>query len=177
MASSSEVAALEVTNKIRLAGLSGDRNLRHLHNHVSDKVRETRGSSGDSRALNYIAVTALQPGSSNKPYPFWNAGINGSNQFVQITDSGFADASCFLRDTDASKSMLKGPFNFDVQLPRSTYNNPITDFSRRKIVQYIAVLNSSDTYEYDDDEGHGTHVAGTVAGYLASNQDTVASSN
>ena len=94
-----------------------------------------------------------------------------------MTDTGFDDASCFLRDTDASKSVLKGPFNFDVQLARSTYDSPITDLSRRKIVQYIKVSTSSDTYGYDYEDGHGTHVAGTVAGLLSNRADNVAVKN
>jgi hypothetical protein len=177
IASSSAVAGLEVTSKARLSELPGHKKSGDLRNQVSDKIRElgsSSGSPGEARSLNYIAVTALQSGSSSRPYPFWSAGINGSNQYVQIADSGFDDASCFLRNTDESKSVLKGPFNFDVQLQRSTYDKPITDFSRRKIVQYIAVSNSSDTYEYDDETGHGTHVAGTVAGFLSSDEDDIA---
>ena len=174
LASFSEVAGLEVTERISLKGLPNGRNSGSFPSWKTDQGRKLRSSTGDVRALNYIAVTALQSGNANQPYPFWRAGINGSNQFVQVTDTGFDDASCFLRDTDASKSLLKGPFNSNVQLERSTYDNPITDFSRRKIVQYIAVSNSSDSYEYDYKDGHGTHVAGTVAGRLASDGNSVA---
>jgi hypothetical protein len=175
LASSSNVTGLEVAKKMITEKLLREINSGHLVNLKLDNDRELKGSSfGNIRALNYIAVTALQSGSSSRPYPFWSAGINGSNQYVQIADSGFDDASCFLRNTDESKSVLKGPSNFDVQLQRSTYDKPITDFSRRKIVQYIAVSNSSDTYEYDDETGHGTHVAGTVAGFLSSDEDDIA---
>ena len=173
LASSSEVAGIGITKTVRSGGLTSERKPSHLRNQVSVKGRALENDSGDVGTSNYIAVTALQSGDSNKPYPFWNAGINGSNQFVQVTDTGFDDASCFLRDTDASKSVLMGPFNFDVQLARSTYDSPITDLSRRKIVQYIEVSTSSDTYGYDYEDGHGTHVAGTVAGLLSNRADIV----
>jgi subtilisin family serine protease len=173
LASSSEVAGLEITKKMRLQGhaekIEAARNPRLR----SAKGRELDGSASGVGVLNYVAVTALQSGDSSKPYPFWSVGINGSDQYVQVTDTGFDDASCFLRDTDASKSVLKGPFNFDVQLARSTYDSPITDTSRRKIVQYIEVSSSDDTYKYDYVDGHGTHVAGTVAGRLASDGNNV----
>jgi hypothetical protein len=177
LASSSEVAGIGITKKVRPGGLPSESKSNYLRSQVSDKGRTLEHDSGDVGTSNYIAVTALQSGDSNKPYPFWNAGINGSNQFVQVTDTGFDDASCFLRDTDASKSVLKGPFNFDVQLARSTYDSPITDLSRRKIVQYIKVSTSSDTYGYDYEDGHGTHVAGTVAGLLSNRADNVAGKN
>ena len=173
LASSSEVAGLEITKKMRLQGHPEKIEATPKPRLRSAKGRELDGSASGVGVLNYVAVTALQSGDSSKPYPFWGVGINGSDQYVQVTDTGFDDASCFLRDTDASKSVLKGPFNFDVQLARSTYDSPITDTSRRKIVQYIEVSSSDDTYKYDYVDGHGTHVAGTVAGRLASDGNNV----
>jgi hypothetical protein len=177
VASSSEVAGLEVTKKLQLEGHEKSK-LDDLLSLEAEKVRELESSlGGGAEAMNYAAATALQSADSSKPFPFWDAGINGTNQYVQVTDTGFDDASCFFRDTDASASVLTGPFNFNVQLARSTYNSPVTDLSRRKIVQYIQVATSSDTYGYDYQDGHGTHVAGTVAGKLASNANTVTVQN
>jgi hypothetical protein len=173
IASFSEVTGFEITKKMRTLGQLDKSKAGRLRGHALDTGDELESSFANFGVLNNVAVTALQSGDSNKPYPFWNAGIDGSNQYVQVTDTGFDDASCFLRDTDASKSVLKGPFDFDVQLLRSTYDSPITNFTRRKIVQYIEGSNSSDTYAYDYKDGHGTHVAGTVAGLLASDTNNV----
>ena len=40
-----------------------------------------------------------------------------------------------------------------------TFENPITDKSKRKVIQY-----TSNSDNFDDIEGHGTHVCGTAAG-------------
>ena len=177
LASSSEVAGLEVTKKMRSQGQLKESKSNHLRGQLSLEDRRLQSVPTDPGALNFIAVTALQSGNASKPYPFWSAGIDGSNQSVQVADTGFDDASCFFRDTDASKSFLTGPFDFDVQIPRSTYDSPITDLSRRKIVQYIEFSNSSDSYAYDYVDGHGTHVAGTVAGQLSSDENNVTVKN
>jgi hypothetical protein len=73
---------------------------------------------GNAEPLNDRGSTALQSGSSAQPYPFWGIGINGSGQFVQVTDTGADDASCFLRDFDVAAS-LTGVFNSNAQVARS----------------------------------------------------------
>jgi hypothetical protein len=84
---------------------------------------------------------------------------------VQVVDTGFDDASCWLRDTGfIAASALR-------QVDRSSWDAPITNTSLRKVVQYVSVnmRNSSSTpgvYGYDYAAGHGTHVASTVCGSL-----------
>jgi len=116
------------------------------------------------RSLNFMAVQALQSGDVGTS-PLWDAGITGGSQLVQVTDTGFDDASCFLRDSGATDGDLTGSFNGDVQVARSTWDAPVTDLTKRKVVQYVGIGLGGD-YEYDYFSGHGTHVAGTVAGSI-----------
>ena len=55
---------------------------------------------------------------------------------------------------------------------RSTIEDPITNSSRRKVVQYIAFQDGGD-YE----EGHGTHVSGSVAGQDIDESDSQSAYN
>ena len=73
--------------------------------------------------------------------PFYDSGLNGEGQTVAISDTGCDTNSCYFIDDDGS-------------VP-----NDVIDQSRRKIVQYVDFVDNTD-YEY----GHGSHVAGTVAG-------------
>jgi subtilisin family serine protease len=84
-----------------------------------------------------------------------------------VADTGFDDASCFLVDDPSTRASLTGDFNSGVQMARSLYDSPTTDLSRRKIVQYIKRSDSDDSFGYDYANGHGTHVAGTVAGSIS----------
>ena len=79
-----------------------------------DATAESRPRPKPRRA-NSVAVTGLQSGDSLDPTPLWDAGLTGSGQFVQVTDTGFDDASCFLRDT-GSKASLTGAFSSSNQV-------------------------------------------------------------
>ena len=75
------------------------------------KVRAASEAPADGRrahrSLNYVAKTALETDQFRDV-----ALINGTGQLVQVTDTGFDDASCFLRDTGA-EDFLVGGFNGD----------------------------------------------------------------
>jgi subtilisin family serine protease len=168
--------ALSFPNDVRLAVLkdaaaSSFKNLRGSAGHLMMPKDVASAESPQPRALNSVAVIALQSGSTGSA-PLWAIGVNGTGQYVQVTDTGFDDASCFLRDFGSAAS-LTGGFNADYQVTRSLWNNPITDFTKRKVVQYISV-SLGGTYEYDYASGHGTHCVGTVAGSIASSDDDTA---
>jgi hypothetical protein len=79
--------------------------------------------------------------------PYSSAGLNGLNEVVGVGDTGLDELMCFFTEGDGTV------------VTRSTIEDPITNSSRRKVVQYIAFQDGGD-YE----EGHGTHVSGSVAG-------------
>jgi len=82
---------------------------------------------------------------SNKKLPFHDAGIKGFGQTVQMSDTGLSVQSCYFYDS-----------NGEVVRDKSA----TVDRSKRKVVQYYA---KSDQY---DDNGHGTHCAGTILGEI-----------
>jgi subtilisin family serine protease len=153
--------------------------------------REEQSSSSseapsEQRRLNYLAASVLQSGVTGGvrlptgvlggttdgvpgSFPLWDLGVDGSGQFVSIADTGFDDASCFLRDA-GSKDFLNGFFNTVHQTERSTLAAPVTELGRRKVVQYLATdLAFPFAFTYDGDgagggTGHGSHLAATIAG-------------
>ena len=91
------------------------------------------------RTLNDIAQWITQTGVLNKR-PFWDAGITGEGQIVQVSDTGLDTNHCHFRDATPGEK-----FDGTVQL------------SRRKVVQYVSHVDSTD---YTN--GHGTHVVGSI---------------
>lgn len=79
--------------------------------------------------------------------PFGAAGLDGAGQIVGVADSGLDDLSCFFIDDDGEKTT------------RSTARAPQTDPARRKVIQYVAFAD-----DRDEEDGHGTHVCGSIAG-------------
>ena len=137
------------------------------------KVSRRLGSGETMRPLNSVGSSVLLSGF---PYEqdLWAYNITGEGQFVQVTDTGFDDASCWMRDTDSAGD-LTGELNADSQVPRSTWDDPTTDFTKRKVVQYIAYPYTGGDFDFDYEAGHGTHCAGSVAGKIAHDGDYNAS--
>ena len=46
----------------------------------------------------FDSAVSLQSGDAANPTPYWDIGVDGTSQFVQVVDTGFDDASCLLRD-------------------------------------------------------------------------------
>lgn len=69
---------------------------------------------------------------------------------MSVADTGLDMSSCYFKDKSGNI------------LP-AHYKTPITDGSKRKVVQYSYHQNSDSS---DVIRGHGTHVCGTIAGYI-----------
>ncbi|KAK1734087.1 subtilase family serine peptidase [Skeletonema marinoi] len=82
--------------------------------------------------------------------PFQEEGIDGTGEVVAISDSGVDIDNCYFYDPNTNKN---GPVG------SPTGPGPLVDLSFRKVVQYVAYADSG-----DPSNGHGTHVAGTIAG-------------
>ncbi|MGB3975719.1 MAG: S8 family serine peptidase, partial [bacterium] len=100
---------------------------------------------GEYFLLNDGTKYVIQGGSQSAGTPIWDKGVNGSNEIIGIMDSGVDPHHCFFYDASQS-------------LPGTTPN-----YSHRKIIAYRTY---GDGVAWDKcSGGHGTHVAGTAAGY------------
>jgi hypothetical protein len=69
---------------------------------------------GNPAAKDFNSAVSLQSGDPLNPTPYWDVGVTGANQYVQISDTGFDDASCLLRD--GPKNGLSGDLNPTLQV-------------------------------------------------------------
>lgn len=102
--------------------------------------------------LNANARGALQCGKASEKKedsPYSAIGLSGKNEIVAVVDTGLDEMSCWFIDDNGDTAA------------RSKVKDPDTNEDLRKIIQYASVDNAD---EFDADGGHGTHVAGTVAG-------------
>ncbi len=78
--------------------------------------------------------------------PFFDVGLDGTGQVVQVSDTGLDQQSCFFSDS-------AGP------VASTTLTAAAFDLTKRKVVQYVVWGDDGDI-----PNGHGTHVVGTLVG-------------
>eukprot|EP00761_Pharyngomonas_kirbyi_P011439 gb/GECH01011464.1/.p1 GENE.gb/GECH01011464.1/~~gb/GECH01011464.1/.p1 ORF type:complete len:1288 (+),score=256.97 gb/GECH01011464.1/:1-3864(+) len=93
------------------------------------------------RTLNKWASSVVQGGFFQSSRPIDNKGVTGKDQIVGIGDTGIDMNNCFFSDPN-----VPTPYN-------------TTNFNHRKVVSYVTYADG-----YDEEDGHGTHVSGSVAG-------------
>lgn len=96
-----------------------------------------RGVEPSNRIASFMVESEIQ-----NQYPFRARGINGTGETVAVSDTGVDSNNCYFYDPENPQ-----PVGF------------MFDASARKIDQYVPFVDTGD-YVF----GHGTHVAGTIAG-------------
>uniref|UniRef100_A0A7S1BX44 subtilisin n=1 Tax=Corethron hystrix TaxID=216773 RepID=A0A7S1BX44_9STRA len=88
---------------------------------------------------------------SGSRLPWFEAGLKGEGQVVAVSDTGLDMNSCYFSDDTGNVTPAK---------------SASIDKTRRKIIQYYPYIDAV------DGRGHGTHVAGTIAGFSLHNDTT-----
>ncbi|HEX7807301.1 MAG TPA: S8 family serine peptidase, partial [Thermoanaerobaculia bacterium] len=118
---------------------------------------------------NDVTVHTMQSGTPSGPLTIHNHGLHGEGQIVAVLDTGLDYTSCYFREPDNS------PPPFNTGTPSGGLNWQNINLSRRKVIAYN-FLYSCDQYPNAqgcdtpnnpaslDNQGHGTHAAGTAVG-------------
>ena len=105
--------------------------------------------------LGGVSLAAGAPLTRDVLPALWQAGIKGAGQVVGVGDSGLDVDSCYFSDAGQALNQAQFARGSVRDLP-----------NHRKIAQYFAASDGEDL-----PGGHGTHVAGSVAGYHTANND------
>lgn len=118
---------------------------------------------------NDTSVHTLQTGSPTGPTSLHDRGIRGEGQIVAVLDTGLDYDNCYFAEPDNS------PPPVNTGSPNGPYQTSNVDLSRRKVIAYDFLYSCdqfptapgcetpSDPHDYDN-QGHGTHAAGSIAG-------------
>jgi len=133
--------------------------------HSTDSPIFHLGITSQPKILNNHARSIVQGSGVGKGLDFQkytSQSLVGDGQIVQVADTGVDANSCYFYDHSGAVSAT------DLNDGASA---SVVDTSRRKVVQYVYNGQNGDTS--DGPAGHGTHVAGTIAG----NSQTALTSN
>ncbi|CAM9508566.1 unnamed protein product, partial [Sphacelaria rigidula] len=102
-----------------------------------------------SATMNREAAWVVQSGVSGY-WPLWAEKIQGQDEIIGVADTGLDLNHCQFSEDDGDS------------ITPSDWDDPVNDLTKRKVVQYIDFVD-----DFDEAAGHGTHVAGTLAGAVS----------
>jgi hypothetical protein len=123
--------------------------------HVGPKAALTLNNGRGARLIQTSA-------NANSPYanlqPIWDLGLTGSGQVLGIADTGLDTSSCFFSSSNGVASVAHSSY-------AGSASNKLTSFDlgQPKVVQYVDYVDG-----VDEEQGHGTHVAGSALGSIGS---------
>ena len=126
-----------------------ERHVVHWVEPVPRMVVMNRQASSITQSCQPVPSTNAATNTMPKYHPFWSAGIQGQGMVIGIGDSGLDYRHCFFADPDT---------DWEANIVTIDRVLTFTSETHRKIRLYRAFA------DFRDDNGHGTHTCGTLAG-------------
>jgi subtilisin family serine protease len=120
------------------------------------RTRKPKSDKDQERLRNANAIAVAQGGLISPSARLHQAGFFGKGQIVGTADTGVDHDGCFFHDADATSSMQLCDFGSEEMCSTS-----VGTVMPRKVIAYRLF---SGSVEGDSFGGHGTHVAGSIAG-------------
>ncbi|KAG2495492.1 hypothetical protein HYH03_006436 [Edaphochlamys debaryana] len=136
----------------------------------SDNARaSTVMQTGDLNNAQYYEPLGLSLAEQAARRPYWEAGLDGRGEIVGVGDTGLDLSHCHFADPRWSAADIAGSMNRSA--PGGDPHWRPGPGAHRKLVQYWLAPGAAMGDAPDEGGGHGTHVAGSVAGVCLLSMD------